>query len=298
MSETTCQDLSGVAETLLITLYIRAMESQRPDALIKDERAEALVRQMDQDFLQSKLAKIEDHSAIPSFMQVAIILRSREFDRFAQDFLAHHPEAVVVHIGCGLDTRFERVDNGRVEWYDLDLPDVIELRRKLVGGEGARHHFLAGSVLDGAWLDTVSAHDQRPFLFLAEGVFMYFEEAQVKSLVLTLRDHFPGAELVFDAFSPFFSWANNLRITLTKVGARSYWALKHGQDLERWSGPSTSLRAGGIRLLDERFPFQYPEPRMRRALQMRLLPFLAKAIGVLHYQLQGGRPCLRHLSKL
>jgi len=285
MSETSQQNLSGVAETLLITLYIRAMESQRPDALIKDERAEALVRQMDQDFLQSKLAKIEDYSAIPSFMQVAIILRSREFDRHARDFLTRHPDAFVVHIGCGLDTRFERLDNGRVEWYDLDLPDVIELRRKLVGSEGARHHFLAGSVLDSAWLDTVSAHGQRPFLFLAEGVFMYFEGAQIKSLVLMLRDHFPGAELVFDAFSPFFSWANNLRVTLTKVGARSYWALKHGQDLERWSGPSTSLRAGGIRLLDERFPFQYPEPRMRRALQMRIFPFLATAVGVFHYQL-------------
>ena len=285
MTETTYQDLSGVAETLLIPLYIRAMESQRPDALIKDERAEALVRQMDQDSLQSKLAKIEDYSAIPSFMQVAIILRSREFDRHARDFLARHPEAVVVHIGCGLDTRFERVDNGRVEWYDLDLPDVIELRRKLIGGEGERYHLLACSVLDSAWLDTVSAHRRRPFLFLAEGALMYFDEAQVKSLVLTLKEHFPGAELVFDAFSPFFSWANNLRVTLTKIGARSYWALKRSKDLERWSDPSTSLRAGGIRLLDERFPFQYPEPRLGRALAVRHIPFFTKTIGVFHYQL-------------
>jgi len=285
MTETTYQDLSGVAETLLIPLYIRAMESQRPDALIKDERAEALVRQMDQDSLQSKLAKIEDYSAIPSFMQVAIILRSREFDRHARDFLARHPEAVVVHIGCGLDTRFERVDNGRVEWYDLDLPEVIALRRKLIGGEGERYHLLACSVLDSAWLDTVSAHRRRPFLFLAEGALMYFDEAQVKSLVLTLKEHFPGAELVFDAFSPFFSWANNLRVTLTKIGARSYWALKRSKDLERWSDPSTSLRAGGIRLLDERFPFQYPEPRLGRALAVRHIPFFTKTIGVFHYQL-------------
>jgi len=277
MSETSQQNLSGVAETLLIPLYIRAMESQRPDALIKDERAEALVRQMDQDCLQSKLAKIEDYSAIPSFMQVAIILRSREFDHHTQDFLARHPDAVIVHIGCGLDSRFERVDNGRIEWYDLDLPHVIELRRKLIGGEGERYHLLACSVLDSAWLDTVSAHRQRPYLFLAEGVLMYFDEAQVKSLVLTLRGRFPGAELAFDAFSPFFSWANNLRVTLTKVGARSYWALKHGKDLERWSD--------GIRLLDTRYPFQASEPRMRRALKMRLFPFLATAICVFHYQL-------------
>jgi methyltransferase (TIGR00027 family) len=276
MPETTNPNLSGVAETLLITLYIRAMESQRPDALIKDERAEVLVRQLDQESLRKTLALTDD------FSRVAVILKGREFDRFAQDFLARHPDAVVVHIGCGLDTRFERTcseqaDNSRVEWYDLDLPDVIELRRKLVGGEGERHHFLAGSVLDSAWLGTVSAHQQRPFLFLAEGVFMYLKEAQVKSLVLRLREHFPGAELVFDAFSPIMRWGHNVRVTRTRVGAYLHWGLKHGRDLERWSD--------GVRLLDERFPFQYPEPRMRRALQMRIFPFLATAVGVFHYQL-------------
>ena len=271
MSEIKSQTLSGVAETLLITLYIRAMESQRPDALIKDERAEALVRQLDQETLRKTLALTDD------FSRVAVILKGREFDRFAQDFLARHPDAVVVHIGCGLDTRFERVDNGLVEWYDLDLPDVIELRRTLIGGEGAHHHFLACSVLDSAWLDVVSAHHQRPFLFLAEGVFMYFKAAQVKSLVLRLRDRFPGAELVFDAFSPIMRWGHNIRVTRTGVGAYLHWALKRAQDLERWSD--------GIRLLEERFPFQYPEPRMRRALQMRLFPFLATAIGVFHYHL-------------
>ena len=193
MSEIANQNLSGVAETLLIPLYIRAMESQRPDAIIKDEKAVALVRQMDFDPSRI-LAKVDEES------WVAAVLRNREFDRHARGFLARWPEAVVVHIGCGLDARFERVDNDKVEWYDLDLPEVIELRRKLIGDEGARQHFLACSVLDNAWLDTVSAHRPRSFLFLAEGVFMYFEEAQVKSLVLTLRERFPGAELVFDAF--------------------------------------------------------------------------------------------------
>lgn len=271
MSRTTKPDLFGVAETLLITLCIRARESQRPDALLKDEKAVALVNQMDQDFLLGKLAKIEDYS------QVAMILRSREFDRHAQDFLARHADSVVVHIGCGLDTRFERVDNGQVQWYDLDLPEVIQLRQKLIGGEGERYHLLACSVLESAWLDTVSAHRRGAFLFLAEGVFMYFDETQVKSLVLTLEDHFPGAELVCDALSPFLSWANNLRVTLTKVGARSYWAPRHGKDLEGWSE--------GIHLLDEQFPFRYPEPRLGRALAVRHIPFFSKTIGVFHYQL-------------
>ncbi len=271
MTEMTKPNLSGVAETLLITLYIRAMESQRHDALVKDERAEALVRQLDPETLRKTLALTDD------FSRVAVILKGREFDRFTRDFLSLHPDATVVHIGCGLDMRFERVDNGQVEWYDLDLPDVIDLRRKLVGGEGARHHFLACSVLENAWMDAVSVPQRRTFLFLAEGVFMYFEEAQVKALVLTLRDRFPGAELVFDAFSPFMRWGHNVRVTRTRVGAYLHWGLKHAQDLEQWGS--------SIRLLDERYPFRYPEPRMRRAFQMRLFPFLATAVGVFHYQL-------------
>jgi len=284
VSEIAAQSLSGVTETLLMMLAIRAFESQRPDALVKDERAEALVSQMDQDFLRQKLAQVGDYT------QVAMILRSRDFDRTTQDFLARHPDAVVVHIGCGLDSRFERVcfekpDNDQVEWYDLDLPEVIALRRKLIGGEGEHYHLLECSVLDSTWLDTVSVYRQRPFLFLAEGVLMYLEKAQVKSLVLTMKEHFPGAELVFDTFSPFLSWANNLRVTLTKVGARSHWALRDSKELEKWGDPSALRRTGGIYLLDERFPYQYPEPRLGRALAVRHNPLFARAIGVFHYQL-------------
>jgi O-methyltransferase involved in polyketide biosynthesis len=276
MPETTKPSLSGVAETLLVTLYIRATESQRPDALIKDERAEALVRQLGPETLRKTLALTEDTG------RLVLILKSREFDRFAQDFLGRHPDAVVVHIGCGLDTRFERVcseppDNGQVEWYDLDLPEVIDLRRELIGGEGGRHHLLAGSVLEDAWLEAVDPHRQRPFLFLAEGVFMYFTEAQVKSLVLRLKEHFPAAELVFDAYSPFMRWAHNLRVIRKRVGAHLNWDLKHSQDLEGWGT--------GIRLLDERFPFQFPEVDQRRALRVRLFsPLVARGIGVFRYR--------------
>ena len=272
MPETTKPSLSEVAETLLITLYIRATESQRPDALIKDEKAEALVRQLDPETLRKTLALTEGTG------RLVLILKSREFDRFAQDFLRRHPDAVVVHIGCGLDTRFERVDNGQVEWYDLDLPEVIDLRRELIGCERERYHLLVGSVLEDAWLNAVEAHRPRPFLFLAEGVFMYFTEAQVQSLVLRLKEHFPAAELVFDAYSPFMRWAHNLRVIRKRVGARLNWDLKRSQDLEGWSA--------GVRLLDERFPFQFPEVNQRRALRVRLFsPLVARGIGVFRYQL-------------
>ena len=277
MPEATKPNLSGVAETLLITLYIRATESQRPDALIKDERAEALVRQLDAETLRKTLALTEDTG------RLVLILNSREFDRFAQDFLGRHPDAAVVQFGCGLDTRFERVcselpNNGQVDWYDLDLPEVIDLRRALIGDEGGNYHLLAGSVLEDVWLEAVEPHRQRPFLFMAEGVFMYFTEGQVKTLMLTLKENFPAAELVFDAYSPFMRWAHNLRVFRKRIGAHLNWDLKHSQDLEGWGA--------GIRLLDESYPFQFPEVDQRRALRVSLFsPLVARGIGVFRYRI-------------
>jgi O-methyltransferase involved in polyketide biosynthesis len=169
------------------------------------------------------------------------------------------------------------VDNGQVEWYDLDLPDVIELRRKLIGDERDRYHFLAYSVLEDAWMEEVNAHRQRTFLFLAEGVFMYFEEAQGKSLVLRLRDHFPGSELVFDAVSPFELWVGNLRLAISKLGARAHWGLRRGQELEGWGD--------GFRLLGEWGFFNDPTPRLDRMRWMSHITLLAKALRIYHFQL-------------
>ena len=116
--------------------------------------------------------------------------------------------------------------------------------------------------------------------------------------MLTLHERFPGAELVFDAFSPFLLRIHNNKVNRTGIGARLHWALKNGRELERWSGPSNSPGAGGtlaphetqrsagVRLLDEYFPYRYPEPRIRRFPVVLVLPLLAKALGVFHYQLE------------
>jgi O-methyltransferase involved in polyketide biosynthesis len=271
MPETTYPDLSGVSETLLITLYLRAMESQRTDALIQDEKAVELVNRMSYDFNLIRPLHLSEAN------KLVIILRNREFDRYARAFLARCPDAVVVHIGCGLDSRFERVDNGQVEWYDLDLQDVIELRRKLIRDEGERCHLLGCSVLDNAWLDMVSAYRQRPFLFLAEGVFMYFEGAQVKSLVLTLRDHFPGAELVFDALSPVHVWRHNLQTSASKINLRTHWGIWHGQEIEGWGD--------SIRLLDEWGFFDSPEPRLDKIRWLRPIEAIFRTIRIYYFQL-------------
>lgn len=273
MTKVRLESSNAVTETLLMALYARAQEARQAAPLVRDARAAALVEQIDYDFSRTRL---QNHD------QVFTMMRLREFDRRARDFLARHPRAVIIHIGCGLDTRFDRVDNGTVTWYDLDLPEVISLRRRLMA-ESPRCQLLGCSVFEDAWLEVVSVHAARPFLFLAEGVFPYFTEAQVKTLFCTFMQRFPGAELVCDAMSPLMVWVNNLQLRYFRVGARLRWGLRRGRDPESWCGAVAA--DAHIRLLREWFYFDVPEPRLGAAQLMRYVPLLAKGTGIYQYQL-------------
>lgn len=268
MPEKVFQSLAGVSETLLMTLYVRARESQRPDAMIHDDKAVEMVERIECDFSRLRMQRYDE---------IAVIMRMRRFDNYMRAFLARNPDGAVVHIGCGLDTRFERVDNGRVEWFDLDMPEVIELRRKLIGNKSERYHALAASVFEEGWFAEVSRYKPHPFMFVAEGVFPYFEEAQVKHLFLQLRDHFPGSELVCDAHTPFVTWADNVHLALAGVKARLHWKLKSPRDVEGWGE--------GIRLLEEWNYYQDDDPHLRAFRWVRLIPPLAKSSGIFHYRL-------------
>ena len=272
MSDTTNQSLNGVAETLLIPLYIRALESERSDALLKDEKALELVSKGSLDFSRIKQIKMDKND------QIALVLRNRKFDHITINFISRYPDANIVHIGCGLDSRFERVDNGQISWYDLDLPEVIKIRKEFIGNDADRYHLIPYSVFDNSWLDKIPKSPKLNFLFLAEGVFMYFEETQIKTLVRTLSNHFPGSELVFDAFSPFLVRMNNFRFEIShaKMSVRYNWGLKHSKDVEEW--------ANGITLLNEWFPFDEPEPRLAGIQWIKHVPLLAKVMGIFHYR--------------
>src|SRR5512136_317298 len=259
----TILNLNAVSQTLLIPLYFRAMESQRPDALIRDTKAVELVGQLDYDF--STIQRLKNDS-------VNYLLRMREFDRLAWAFLVEHPDGVIIDLGCGLDTRFERVDNGQVEWYGLDLLEVIELRRELLD-ETPRSHFIGRSVLDFSWMDALSGQAGKPILFLAEAMLVYLEEADVKRLVQALTERFPGTELVCDAYSPVVVRFH----PRPPAVARPCWGLKDDRDVEAW--------APGIRLLSQWYYFDKPEPRLGVFQLMRYIPFIARAVRIVHYRL-------------
>lgn len=268
MPEKILQKLEGVPQTLLMTLLVRARESQRPDGAIRDEKAVEMMGRIDVDF--SKLI-MQRHD------EVAVLLRMRKFDKHVRAFLARHPDGVVVHIGCGLDTRYDRIGDTRVEWFDLDVPDVMDLRKRLLFTESSRYHTIAASVFETGWLAELTPFASRSFLFMAEGVFPYFKEAQIKELFLRLRDRFPGAELVCDAHTPFVIWADNIHLALSGVKARLQWKLKNPHDVETWGE--------GIRLIEAWDYTADDDPLMQSFRLVRMIPGLARSSGIYHYRL-------------
>ena len=120
--------LGKVQETLLVPLYARAIESRRKRPILYDPKAVEMVDSIDWDFQRFG----------QRWRVFACALRCAMFDVLVADFLRDHPEGTVVEIGCGLNTRFERLDNGRVHWFDLDLPDSIELRQRFFSDSDRR----------------------------------------------------------------------------------------------------------------------------------------------------------------
>ena len=195
----------------------------------------------------------------------------------ARKFLEKHPNAVVVHIGCGLDTRYQRLEDMQIEWYDLDLPEVIALRKRLGLADQGRYHTLGTSVFDFGWIDRIGLAPSTPLLLIAEGVFMYFEESQIRTLVLKLREKFRNLDLICDAMTPQLIKIDNLHLVFSKMKARLKWGLNHANDLENW--------AEGIRLLEEFYYFDRTETRLGLMNLMRYLPLFAKSSGIFHYKL-------------
>lgn len=258
--------LDGLGLTALLPLYIRAVEARRDHPFIRDEKALEMVEAIDFDF--SSL-RVPSATAIPS------LLRVRQFDRMAISYLRRHPRAAVVNIGCGLDTRFFRIDNGQIRWYELDLPDVIALRRSFFS-ESDRYHFLARSVMDFDWMERVAAGGDG-WLFLAEGVLIYLREDEVKKLVIRLCDRFPGAELIFDVASRWMVRMSRWHPSLKSLGAAMQWSIRTGAELERWRP--------GISLMEEWFYYNVYEPRLGWQNIFRFFPLVRNLFRILRYRL-------------
>lgn len=225
---------SIVAETLLIPLYMRAKESRRGEkAILRDDFAERLVESIDYDYSRFDGAKLSE---------VGCVVRGWYFDRAVCRFIDTHPHVIVVNVGCGLDTRYQRLkkQGKQAVFYELDLPEVIELRRELIP-EPEGDHYLSASLLDVEWMDDLKArHPESAFIFVVEGVLMYFYERQVRQFVSRIAERFGGGELWFDVCGTMMSKHSVKPDSLKGHEAQIRSGIDNGHEVEGWE-PCLSL---------------------------------------------------------
>lgn len=225
--------LTGIPETMLWTLHNRADEARRPDGRLRDPDCLRIYASIDYDFERSFGKPDGSHP-----------MRSRIFDDVVRPWMRAHPGGTVVELAAGLETQFQRCDDGRVRWLCVDVPDAIAVRERFLPATDRCRH-LKKSALDLTWMDDVDA--AQGVFVTAQGLFMYFEEAEVKRLVVAIIERFPGVELMFDTIPRWFS-----KKTLRGFGKSKHyrappmpWGVGRGELeelLRGWSPRVTSVR--------------------------------------------------------
>jgi len=290
MQDDSIDKITDISETLLIPLYARAMETKSENPIIIDKKAVEITQELNKIFeksdstLHQNLARGKARRKMGKKLNVTLALRTKKFDKYCLDFLSKNPDGIIVELGCGLSTRFLRIDNGKLQWYDLDFPEVIEIRKKFFK-ETNRYHFIPSSVLNWEWMEQLK-NQNKEFLFIAEGLFMYLHEDEVKSLLLKLQKIFPGCELACEVANVFV-----IKFLKRKIWRRKFqrdfhlgkdatfnFGIKDSNEFERWNK--------GIIFLDDWTYFNDKEKKLGWINLMGRFEKFKKTQWIVHYKLK------------
>jgi len=216
-------ELGVVQETLLIPSYYRSLEAKREKPRIDASYDVELIKQIDYDF-----SKYTDKMSIEGCVVRSIIL-----DREAQKYIDAHPDCVVINLGCGLCTRTKRIDIKDSKWYNIDLPDAIDLRNKLMTDEKPNCYNIGKSMLDESWPADVNAEPGKDILVIVEGVLMYLTEEEIKKFISILKANYKKVFCLFEINHTML--VNNAKHhnSVKKTKATFNWGIKHGKDFEK-----------------------------------------------------------------
>jgi O-methyltransferase involved in polyketide biosynthesis len=208
-------------KSYLSTIYGKALDARAEHPILGDTFAEEAVSRIDFDF---------DKLAVAGDAAITLPFRAKLFDDWAREFLGAHPDATVLHLGCGLDTRVFRIDPPpSVRWYDVDLPEAIDLRRQLYPDRPG-YKMVATSVADLKWLDAVPG--DKPVLVVAEGLVQYLTVEDRDALFMRITKQFPSGEITFDAYGRATTAVLSLVLRLARTGLRLYGPIKDGHEIE------------------------------------------------------------------
>ncbi|OBK24730.1 methyltransferase [Mycobacterium asiaticum] len=205
---------------MLATLYAKALDADAPQPILRDQYAKAAVARIDYDW---------GVTTITPRRAPSVAIRTAHFDTWVRQFLAVYDAAVVLHVGCGLDARVFRIDPGPgVRWYDVDYPEVIELRNR-VYPQRAGCVTLPASVTDPGWLAEIPV--DRPALFIGEGLTMYLTKEDGLMLLRRVVDRFGSGELQFDAFNTFGIRTQVINSVVRRSGSTLHWGIDTPADI-------------------------------------------------------------------
>lgn len=259
--------LSGVPGTLLIPLRARQIETNKKDPLLKDEKAVQILKMLD--------IKPSEKDKISGGSQTGVVVRTLLVDEIVLNFLQKHPDALIVSLGCGLDTRMSRLDNGKACWIDIDFPKIIDIRKKIFS-ENDRHTMIGASLTENLWHADIPCG--KPVLFYAEGVFMYLTQEDVKNIFSIISRRFPGAQIVFDAMCPAAVKNYKRHPDVKKYNAPFQWGINDLTSLESWE---TGVKLLGVTSIFDRHVERYP--LVLRYL--RFLSFFKNMAKVAHFEI-------------
>ncbi len=214
--------LKNEMETLLIPLYGKAKMSEM--GIFKDSYAESAVKKLDYDYSRLK---------IQNKTQLMLAMRATMIDGFTTEFISNNPNCLVLHLGCGLDARFMRLGVHVKKWYDLDFPDVIDIKKQLYS-ETEHYHYIDSSVTDHEWIEGIEATENR-VLVIAEGLFMYLSEEEIKSLFEALKSKFGSFTIIFDAYSRLTAKSSKHHPSLKRTGATIKWGVDDPREIESYT---------------------------------------------------------------
>lgn len=216
--------LNKEKETLLVPLYGKAIDNHKKRPILFDAKADEMVKGIDYDFKSLK---------IPGKTNMMMCLRAKLIDNFTKDLLKGKDNTVVIHLGCGLDSRCARVNSEYAKWYDLDFEEVISIRKEFFH-ESEKYQMIPSSVTKPEWIETIpKGHGN--YLVIAEGLFMYLKEDEIKTLLARLKDRIGNFTLIFDAFSVYTAKKVKNHPSIKKTGAQVYWGIDNPKEVEEWN---------------------------------------------------------------
>ena len=214
-----------IQETALIPLAIKASETARANARIKDEKAKEII-----DTLGVDVSKFD-----PFMSHEGVVARTILFRDKLKELIAKYPDATCINLGCGFDDKFSQVDNGKITWFDVDLADQIAVRRK-VFKDSERCKMLDGDALDGFWTKQIPKDKQ--IIVILEGVMEYFSKEQVKTCLNMLCTSFKEGYLLVELHSKLLEKHSEKHDAIRHTKAKFGWGTDSGKDYKLLSETS------------------------------------------------------------